>query len=116
MMMAGGKKEMPSRNVLIFRRKVTWTQMAVFSINWKSRQARLIFRKIGQQTEARKTSNRRLSAMPTLGTSNWLPTSLPTPVNILYLLGSVYFTRLGDYGDDSIWPSSSKVDQDRRGD
>ena len=26
------------------------------------------------------------------------------------------FTRLGDYGDDSIWPSSSKVDQDRRGD
>ena len=41
---------------------------------------------------------------------------LPTPVNILYRLGSVYFTRLGDYGDDSIWPSSSKVDQDRRGD
>jgi len=38
--------------------------------------------------------------MPTLGTSNWLPTSLPTPVNILYLLGSVYLTRLGDYSDE----------------
>jgi hypothetical protein len=42
-MITGGKKEMLSRNVLIFRREVTWTQMAVFSIDWKSRQARLIF-------------------------------------------------------------------------
>ena len=41
-MMTGEKREMLSRNVLIFRREVTWTQMAVFSIDWKSRQARLI--------------------------------------------------------------------------
>jgi hypothetical protein len=37
MMMTGGKKEMLSRSVLIFRRKVTWTQTAMFSVNWKRR-------------------------------------------------------------------------------
>jgi len=40
MMMTGGKKEMLSRNVLIFRRTVTGSQMAMFSVNWKSRSAR----------------------------------------------------------------------------